>query len=264
MKKIIALLFIQLFLFANSSYEIASNLVNDSSKNEKLKLLFPDGSYMVNGRANIKAITQVLKMNSLLQYSYANAENITVRFKANAKTGVFLKTITLAFEQIGVNYYLVSEYAKDDEKMSVAFNINSKYIIDPGALYDAFRKMNIFIQDVSRNNMDFTYELDFSRVQISAKHVLNKGVLLELTKPLDPYFIKVNNISKLDINIGLNSIWYPKVEFLDKNLNLIQTYKNEQNTKQINIQVPKFCEYIIVDDIYTLENIKLGLNIKGY
>ncbi len=263
MKKIIILL-ISIFLYGNSSYEIASKIVNDSSKNEKLKLLFPDGSYMTNGKPDVKAITQVLKMNSLLQYSYENARNINIRFNANAKAGVFLKVITSAFEQIGVNYYLVSEYTKDNEKMSVAFNINSKYIIDPGALYDAFRKMNVYIKDASKKGSDFTYELDFSRVRVFTDYTLNSGGLLELTKPLDPYFIKVNNISKLDINIGLNSIWYPKVEFLDKNLNLIQTYKNEQNTKQINIQVPKFCEYIIVDDIYTLENIKLGLNIKGY
>lgn len=263
MKKLIILLSLVAAIYANSSYEIASKLVNDSSKDAKLRVLFPSNSYMYEGYPNVKSITQVLKMNSLLMYIYTNAKDMQVKFIANAKAGVFLKSITDAFEHIGINYFLISEYSKNGDEMSVAFNINSKYTIDPGALYEAFLKTRIFIKDVKRINNEYIYELDFSKINITADYILNKGSLLELSKPLDAYFIKLNNVSKLIIDRNLNNIWYPKIEFLDKNLNLISTYKSDKSFKELNLAVPKMCAYIIVGDAFTLENIKLGLNIKG-
>lgn len=263
MKKLICLFVLASFSYATSSYEIASKLVNDDSKDAKLRLLFPSGSYMQGNMPNIKAITQVLKMNSLLTYAYSNATNMQIKFSAKAKAGIFLKAITKAYEQIGINYYLVSEYIKNNDEISVAFTINSKFSIDPGALYEALKKTGVYIIDARRNQNEFSYELDFSRANIQADFELNKGDLLELTKPLDSYFIKINNISKLIIDRNLNNIWYPKIEFLDKNLNLISTYKSENNFKELNVAVPKMCAYMIVGDAFTLENIRLGLNIKG-
>lgn len=263
MKKLLSLLVFSSLIYASSSYEIASKLVNDSSKDAKLRLLFPSGSYMQGGMPNIKAITQVLKMNSLLTYAYNNALNMQVKFRAKAKAGIFLKAITLAYEQIGINYYLISEYSKNNDEMSVAFTINSKFSIDPGSLYEALRKTGVYIVDAKRNGNEFSYELDFSRASIQADFMLNSGSLLELSKPLDSYFIKINNVSKLIIDRNLNNIWYPKIEFLDKNLNLISTYKSDKSFKELNLAVPKMCAYIIVGDAFTLENIKLGLNIKG-
>lgn len=263
MKKLISLFLLATFSYATSSYEIASKLVNDSSKDAKLRLLFPSGSYMYAGKPNISAIAQVLKMNSLLTYAYSNAQNMQVKFSAKAKAGIFLKAITRAYEQIGINYYLISEYSKNNDEMSVSFVINSKFSIDPGSLYEALKRTGVYIIDAKREGNTFSYTLDFSGANIPADFILNRGDLLELTKPLDAYFIKVNNISKLIIDRNLNNIWYPKVEFLDKNLNLISTYKSDKSFKDLNLAVPKMCAYIIVGDAFTLENIRLGLNIKG-
>lgn len=261
MKKIFIILICSVLANAISSYEIASKLVNDSSKDGKLRLLFPDGSYTQNGVVDVKAITQVLKMNSLIKYSYSDAKDTQIKFSANAKVGIFLKSITKVFEQIGINYYLVSEYTKNNDEISVSFDINSKFVIDPGLLYDAFSKMGIYIVDANKESNNFAYVLDFSKAKIAADFNLNSGDELELTKPLDAYFIKTNSISKISIDIGLNSLWYPKIEFLDKNLNLIKTYSSDNNTKNITLELPKFCEYILVSDKYTLEHIKLGIKI---
>ncbi|WP_267524243.1 hypothetical protein [Campylobacter sp. MG1] len=261
MKKLLFLFLLSIFAYSNSSYEIASKLVNDSSKDAKLRLLFPDGSYIKDGKPDIKAINQILKMNSLIAYSYSKVKNMQVKFIANAKPEIFLKSIVLAYEQIGINYYLISEYIKNYDEISIAFKIDSKFNIDSGALYDAFYKMGIRIIDVHKDDGDFIYRLDFSNAKINSSLVLNSGDELELTKPLDPYFIKVVSASKINFDIGLNTLWYPKIEFLDKNLNLIKSYYSDDNTRNLSLEIPKYCEYILVGDKYTLEHIKLGMKI---
>lgn len=253
------------FLNAKSSFEIAKQLVNDNSKIEKLKLLFAKNSYMINNRADIKTINYILKMNSLLQYNFANAKNISLTFNTKANATLFFKILSIVFEQIGVNYYEISSFTKLDDNISVSFNINSKYAIDVGLVYEELKNKNVFIDDVYRYGSNFIYELDFTKAILNADYILDNGENqeLKLTKPLQDYFIQLVNVKQLNIKAFSYDIWYPKIEFLDANLNLIQSYEQENKTMSLTINIPYNCKYINISDLFTLENIKHGLNIKA-
>lgn len=61
-KKIIILTLWVNISFAISSLELAKNLVNNSSKNSQLELLFSNNSYIDNnGNCDIAKISQILK-----------------------------------------------------------------------------------------------------------------------------------------------------------------------------------------------------------
>lgn len=252
------------FVNAKSSFEIAKQLVNDDSKIEKLKLLFAKDSYMINNRADIKAINQILKMNSLLQYNFANAKNISLTFNTKANATLFFKIISIVFEQIGVNYYEISSFDRVDDNISISFNINSKYAIDIGLVYDELKNMNVFIDDIYRYGSNFIYNLDFNKAVLNADFILDNqdNKSLNLSKPLQDYFIRLVDVKQLIISASDYDIWYPKIEFLDENLNLIQAYSQENKTKSLTINVPYNCKFVNISDLFTLDNIKHGLNIE--
>ena len=84
---------------------------------------------------------------------------------------------------------------------------------------------------------------------------------LSLKKPLKPYIVRVQNISRISIDSNAGNTWYPSVIFYDNDFNIIEIHEDESLQKSLRISVPKNTKYIKIDDLYTLANLKRGINI---
>ena len=85
--------------------------------------------------------------------------------------------------------------------------------------------------------------------------------ILSLRKSIKPYIIKVSNISKININSNVGNSWYPNIVFYDEDFNVIEIYEEDSLHKSLGLSVPNNTKYIKIDDLYSLANIKRGINI---
>ena len=71
----------------------------------------------------------------------------------------------------------------------------------------------------------------------------------------------LKNATNLIIDANDLDNWFPKIFFLDKNLNLIKAVKSENKNNHFSELIPNGAIYAIVSDMYSLDNIRRGLKI---
>lgn len=73
--------------------------------------------------------------------------------------------------------------------------------------------------------------------------------------------LDLKNATNLIIDANDLDNWFPKIFFLDKNLNLIKAVKSENKNHHFSELIPNGAIYAIVSDMYSLDNIRRGLKI---
>ena len=135
---------------------------------------------------------------------------------------------------------------------------NSRTLIDPGALYVELLKKRVYIKSIKRQGQtSFAYELD-------AHNAILEGVDLSLSgiRPKDAYFVTCAGRAHIFIKSHTGDSWTPLIYFVDKNLKLIQTVKEQNAKTELNLQLPNGTFYVMIDDAMSIENIKQGLEIS--
>lgn len=248
-------------LFSQSSYEIAKVISN--ADEAKLRLLFSRDYLDGYTHQNIEKISEILQTNSLFKVALDSPKDINIEFYAKSNSILFLNTITNMLHSLGFVHFYITEFSKNDDNLKIKITLQSSFLIDPGQVYTHFRQSRIYITQMKRlAHGDYGYYLDFSKFSVNADLVLSKGNVYKLTKPLRMYFVSVESaVKSINITTNVGDIWYPKIEFLDKNLNLIQSISSINLTKSLDLDIPAECKYIKIGDNFAIENIKRGLNI---
>ncbi len=250
--------------YAASSLELAKNLVGDSASEAKLRLLFEDKNYVdESGRARWDEITRVLKMNSLLSLTLPSSRTLQISFKAKSNEVAFLKIINEALNQAGFVLFTPVELNLQDEMKKYTIRVESRYILDPASFYAILRQNSVYINAIKKlNAYDYEYELDFAyaRLKPNAEAHLNANV--KLGRPLRDYVINTQGASNLHARASSSDSWFPKVLFLDKNLNLLKSTISKSKQNRFSSSVPSGASYVIIGDAFNLDNIRRGLEIQ--
>jgi hypothetical protein len=70
-----------------------------------------------------------------------------------------------------------------------------------------------------------------------------------------------NNSKEIYIKSGMLNRWHPYIVFFDKELNILSIYEEDAVKKKVKVQIPENTKYIMIDDKYTLSNLKSGLQV---
>lgn len=247
--------------FASNVVSIANGMLGGESS--KVASLFGDGRDYIdeNGNADIAKISNLLKSKSLLALSYKNRANLDIVFISEQKSPLLLiKIVKDALNRLGYNEILTTEFANADNTIW-GVRLKTKFMLDPGSLYTALKETNTFISAIERTSeFSYKYVIDISKSSLNLTPV-EIGKEVELSKPLEPYFIDISGASKVSISAHAGDSWFALVRILDKNLNLIDEKRTSKKTGKINLAIPKNAKYITIDDTNSLENIKRGLKI---
>ncbi|MDZ7818151.1 MAG: hypothetical protein U5K55_05860 [Aliarcobacter sp.] len=134
--------------------------------------------------------------------------------------------------------------------------------ISPLRLSQELQSINCKITDIKREgNYKWSYSIDMSNSTIYKAEDLIGNSQLTLKKSLKPYMIKVQNSSKININSNTGNNWYPSVVFYDEDFNVIEILEKDSLHKSLRLDVPNNTKYIKIDDLYSLANLKRGINI---
>ena len=260
-KKFIVTAILACVCFGANVSEIVDGILGRSDA--KVSALFGDGREYIdeNGNPNIAKISNALKSNSLLTLSYKEKVNLEIQFISKRNDPLLLiKIVKDALNSLGFNEILTTEFANAQSAIW-GIRLNTKFTLDPGSLYTALKESDTVIEAIERtDNFSYKYILDTSKSTLNLTPV-EVGKEVELSKPLEPYFIDISGASKAQISAKDGDTWFALVRILDRNLNLIDEKKNYKKTTRINLTLPSNAKYITIDDINSLENIKRGLKI---
>lgn len=250
-------------IHAASSFELAKNLT--SSENEaKVKLLFEGKNYVdENGLVRWDEIVRVLKANALFNTTLPSSREINLYFRSKSDGIIFIKILNEALNQAGFVYFTPVKFdLRKDEKL-YKISVQTRYLLDPASFYNILRQNLVLIKNIKRlNDYDYEYELDFTHARLKANTQVGINNAVRLGRPLRDYIINLHGAKSLNARASNLDSWFPKVFFLDKNLNLLKAVMSQKKQNRYSTIVPNGAVYVIISDNYNLDNIRRGLEIQ--
>jgi hypothetical protein len=260
MKKLFLLFLITINLFAITNTSKIENIMGEDNYQKYQKLIdkiFPNDEY------NVTDIIEKLKNNGLIELFFNKAKIIDTKFEfQNGNPILEQKILNNSLSNLGYYYFYPIEISKKDNIYNVTLEMKSEHFIDPVSLTHELDSRGCKTLDISRNENIFSYKIDCSNGFIKEiKDLTNKNQ--SFVNPNGVYWIKNDNFSKLTIKTSRLDSWHPSVWFYDKNMNLIDVFRKNMIMNFTVLQIPPACEYIKITDIYSPENFKRGIIIKG-
>ncbi len=241
-------------ILGSSDYNTHRNLINHVFKNQN--------AFYSSGKVDYTKLSQELQNNGLLNLNLGSTKDIDIIFYVHGNTKKSMKNLNDILKVLGHQYFITKEEIVVDNNFKWAMKMKTASAINPLRLSSELQSINCTILDIKKEgNNKWTYSIDMSNASIyKAEDLINKNQL-NLRKPLKPYIVKVNNISKIYLDSNAGNSWYPSVTFYDDNFNIIEIFEENSLQKSLRVTVPNNTKYIKIDDLYTLANLKRGINI---
>lgn len=241
-------------LLGNSDYNTHKNLINHIFSNE--------ANFYTNNQIDYTKIIQELSNNGVLKLNLPSTQNVSITFNVNKYPKKSSKNLTDILKALGQHNFVVQEEIVVNNNLKWTIQVKTAAAISPLRLSQELQSINCRIVDIKREgDYNWSYSVDTSDSSIYRAEDLINNKDLSLKKPLKPYMIKVSNAKVITIKSLNGNIWYPNVVFYDESLNIIGIYEENSLHKSLRLEVPNNTKYIKIDDLYTLANIKQGLNI---
>lgn len=241
-------------LLGNSDYNTHKNLINHIFSNE--------ANFYTNNQIDYTKIIQELSNNGVLKLNLPPTQNISITFNVNKYPKKSSKNLGDILRALGQHNFIVQEEIVVNNNLKWTIQVKTAAAISPLRLSQELQSINCRIVDIKREgDYNWNYSIDTSDSSVYRAEDLINNKDLSLKKPLKPYMIKVSNAKVITIKSSSGNIWYPNVVFYDEALNIIGIYEENSLHKSLRLEVPNNTKYIKIDDLYTLANMKQGINI---
>jgi len=265
-KKLILILTTTVALNANINTEV-ENILGSATYNTNKNLINyifngNSSSYYSNGQINYIALTSKLQSNGLLKLKYNSSRFIDVTFKISNNPKKSLMILQDTLKSLGHYYYFVKEVKYDEDAFIWSIKLKTEAAINPLRLSKALAQNNCKVSFIKKEGTyNWRYSINSDNTVIQKSEDLVNNTQLSLKKPYKAYIIKVANANNLNIVSNNGNRWHPNVIFYDRNLNIIENFKEDSLHQNLSVDVPNNTTYIKIDDLYSLANLKRGISI---
>ncbi len=248
--------------------EKVRSLVGDVSyqKNQSyIKIIFsPEQSYYSNGAVDVVKVAQTLKENGLLQLFFKKPQELELSFTTNGEALYFVKIIEDALQNMGYYNYLLEDAVLDNSEFFWKIKLTSEYIMDPTVFKKELSKHHAFLENIQRlSATEWKYSIDISKARLNT-YKLSNNKTVKLKRSQYAYWLDIRYSSVVNISSLNRNRWYPYIAIYDSRLRLLDIVKKDKIMKRIRFTLPKDAVYLKLDDIYTMKNIKDGLQIEAH
>mgnify|MGYP003551803673 FL=1 len=241
-------------LLGNSDYNTHKNLITHIFSNED--------NFYTNNQIDYTKIIQELSNNGVLKLNFPSTQNVTITFNVNKYPKKSSKNLSDILKALGQHNFVVKEEIIVNNNLKWTIKVKTAAAISPLRLSQELQSINCRIVDIKREgDYSWSYSIDTNNSSIYRAEDLINNKQLSLKNSLKPYMIKISNAKVITIKSASGNIWYPNVVFYDEALNIIGIYDENSLHKSLRLEVPNNTKYIKIDDLYTLANMKQGINI---
>lgn len=225
-------------------------------------LFAKEENFLYDEKLNYIKILEVLKQNGLLDLRFDQPQEMQVEIFINQNPLKSLKIFNDTLKSLGYYYYFTSDVQKIEESLLWTIRLNTEYAIDPLIFLEELKKSEVFAFDISLENRAFwKYKFDTKNGKISQAIKVDTNEKIAFDKPLDSYFLQVDEADVLKVISKKLNRWYPYIVFYNENLDVLKTVEKLRVYKGIQINIPNTTQYIKIGDKYNLINIKRGLSV---
>jgi len=259
MKKLFLSLFIIINLFAiNDKSKIENLMQNNYQKYYKLiDKLFPKESY------SIDEIVKILINNGLIDLFFKDVKTIQTKFIfLNSNPVLEYKILNNSLRSLGYYYFYPVQFSNIDNLYSITLEMKTEHFIDPETFIEEITSRGCKIIDISRDNNKFIYKVDCANGFIKEAKLLTSKTQ-RFVNADGVYWIKNDDFVNIIIKTSRLDSWHPSVWFYDDRMNLIDVFRKNEIERNLELSIPQGSYYIKIIDMYSGENFKRGIIVKG-
>jgi hypothetical protein len=244
-------------IIGTKDFKTHKNLIDIKFQEEKL--------YFKSNNLNYLLILQTLKDIGLLKLSLNSPKNIILEFKTNIDPIKSIKIVDDTLKSIGYYYYFTQKIKYDGKKkLYWKMKLQTSNSIDPLSMILELQNHNSIVTNIiKKENYNWEFIIDNSNSKLKDTINIYKESKISLKKPFNAYLIKINDIKSINIKSKRLNHWHPYIVFYDNGFNPVKILKKDKIIHKLSLKIPKNSYYIKISDLYTLNNIKRGLSIKG-
>ena len=223
---------------------------------EQIETISKNSNTFIDARANVNYSALLAHLRSLGLLEIQNSENSTLGFSCEQENVILMiNSVSGVLKNMGYKYFSTSWFENSPAIWRIS--LSSRANLDAGILYNEFLKAGIFIKKLRKDGNSFIYELDLNSANVKTDELLETPI-----RPKNAYFLNVGGKKALNISANIDDNWQPFIRIFDKKLRLIKTQETNTKTEHLRLEVPSDGAYVLIDDAFSLENIKHGLSIS--
>ena len=212
-----------------------------------------------NETINAVAVVETLEKNGLLKLFFDKPQQYEMTFHTTGEPLFFVKLMSDTLRDIGYYRYVTKESSLNEEGFEWKISLEAEYVTDPTLLREKLQLRGCEISDIVRvSASDWHYSVDMSKAHLQEDKLSSKKAL-KYKRLQEPRWIDVSAVSALKMKSHRANSWYPYIAFYDKDLRLLKVFKQDKETKTLALDLPESTQYIRVTDLYTITNIRYGL-----
>ncbi len=220
-------------------------------------------SFYTKDHINVVKVVETLEENGLLHLFFKEPQQYEMTFHSTGDPLFFVKLMGDTLRDIGYYRYVTKESTNDGSGFEWKISLQAEYVTDPVLLRKELATRGCEIIDIVRvSATDWHYDIDTSKAHLKVFQLKSgqkkKYKRLQYAKWLDVAHIKSVNIKSHRANF-----WYPYIALYDSSLRLLKVIKQDKETKRFNLKLPEETRYISVSDLYTITNIRYGLEFSA-
>ena len=232
------------------------NYINIIFKGEK--------RFFNNDKLRVVDVIEVLEDNGLLKLMFEVPTRYEMTFRSTGEPLFFVKLMGDSLRDMGYYRYVIKESSQDATGFSWTISLEAEYMTDPVLLQKELQKRGCNIIDiVHEEKLAWSYEIDTSKAFLNVE-TLKNGEKRRYTRVNYAKWLDVAKIKSLYIKSHRANEWYPYIALYDSSLRLLKVIKQDKFTESLDITLPLEARYARISDLYTVTNIKNGLDIKAY
>ena len=268
-KYIILFIFLITYSWASEILDLVQQLISTDSFRENrtlIKKIFANEDRFKDpeGNLDLHEILRKLNTNGILKLFLHKPQSIHISFNSNGNSKFFLKLIFDSLEDLGYSKYRVLNIKKDDNGIRLEIDLTSDYILDPTLFYESLAQKGCRIISIKRDsNLSWEYYIDISTGFLNTQILLVDDNFKFFKASYSDYWFKIDeSANKIIIKSMRGNHWYPHITFYDEKLNILAIKKFDKRLAMITLKMPDKTVYCRISDIYRLNNIHNGLEIK--
>ncbi|MEA3374451.1 MAG: hypothetical protein U9Q62_12270 [Campylobacterota bacterium] len=259
---------------------IAGTLWSDDQLNDKIKSLVGDAAfaknrsfieiifnpteyYYYNGHIDVVKVVETLEENGLLNLFYKKPQSLELTFSTNGPPLFFVKLMGETLRSMGYYRYITKASKLDSATFYWKVQLTTEYATNPTILSKELHKRGCSIIDITKEHMQsWVYDIDMTHAHLNLQEI-QEGQQIVFNRSLYAHWLDVSKVKKLRVTSNKGNYWFPYIAYYDNAMRLLKVYKRDKKSWQLKLTLPRDTAYIKLADLYTLKNIKSGLQIEG-